>query len=286
MNLNDKLKGIPNIYYLNLDDAVDRKIYMESQFDYWKITNYYRVSTTKFSVSNIDEWKSSISNEKNYILNYRYTSIFINHINMIKNWLETTNDSYMIMMEDDYDLSLINYWNFDWEYLMKNLPYDWDCIQLGFESFSHINFFLHPKLPDTYFGCCLINRNYAEKLLRLYYKNGKYIVDYEINNIKHLFDTEWAKGTLDYSICENGKVYCIPLIPQNPQYTPKATDNKNEYFSYIHNLYSNWWKYEHHNFPVEDFFTYNKPTDFLMTKKIPWYIVPKNKIFSKKITYS
>jgi hypothetical protein len=32
MDLNNKLKGIPHIYYLNLDNRVDRKEYMENQF--------------------------------------------------------------------------------------------------------------------------------------------------------------------------------------------------------------------------------------------------------------
>ena len=32
-----KLKGIPQIYYINLDDKVDRRKYMEQQFEYWDI---------------------------------------------------------------------------------------------------------------------------------------------------------------------------------------------------------------------------------------------------------
>ena len=39
-----KLQGMPPIYYLNLDGQEDRKIYMESQFKYWDIENYTRIS--------------------------------------------------------------------------------------------------------------------------------------------------------------------------------------------------------------------------------------------------
>ena len=39
-----KLKGIPQIYYINLDDKVDRRKYMEQQFEYWDIENYTRTS--------------------------------------------------------------------------------------------------------------------------------------------------------------------------------------------------------------------------------------------------
>jgi len=39
-----KLKGIPPIFYLNLDGQPERKEYMEEQFRYWEIENYTRIS--------------------------------------------------------------------------------------------------------------------------------------------------------------------------------------------------------------------------------------------------
>ena len=39
-----KLKGLPPIYCINLDDKEDRWKYMEDQFKYWEIENYQRVS--------------------------------------------------------------------------------------------------------------------------------------------------------------------------------------------------------------------------------------------------
>ena len=38
-----KLKGLPPIYYLNLDEQPERKEYMEEQFKYWEIENYTRI---------------------------------------------------------------------------------------------------------------------------------------------------------------------------------------------------------------------------------------------------
>ena len=46
--LNIKLKGLPHIYYLNLDTEIERKTYMESQFSQWGIENYTRISASKF----------------------------------------------------------------------------------------------------------------------------------------------------------------------------------------------------------------------------------------------
>ena len=39
-----KLKGLPHIYCINLDDKTDRWESMETQFKYWEIENYTRVS--------------------------------------------------------------------------------------------------------------------------------------------------------------------------------------------------------------------------------------------------
>jgi len=274
MDLKNKLKGLPTIYYINLDNRIDRKEYMETQFEYWGIKNYCRVSGSKYLASKFDEWSHLVSNKKEHSLCLPNLGGFITHIEMIKNWLETTDEPYMLMMEDDYDLSLIEYWNFDWEYLMENIPYDYDCIQLGFESFSYIHFFLHPKIKSTYFGACLITRYYAQKLIRLYLKNNKFIVDNQNNDAAHL-KKGLSMGSVDYTICNNGKVYCIPLIPQNPYWTSYENyDNRNndddflEHMFNSYKLYQNWWKNDHHRFSLKDFFTYGKPNDWEMTREV------------------
>ena len=272
MNLEDKLRGVPKIYYLNLDERVDRKEYMETQFNYWGV-KYKRISGSNYLFSKFNEWSDILSNQRNCKFGPRESSNFVSHILMIKDWLENTNEDTMIMMEDDYDLSLIKYWNFDWEYLMDNIPHDWDCIQLGFESFSSIKFFLHEKQYDTNFGACMINRPFAEKLLKLYYKNNKVIVDYKTCDYNRT--DNYNAANIDYAVCNNGKTYCIPLIPQNPHFTswenfdPREGEFK-EHFYKTHEIYHFWWKNEHHKFRVENFFMYNKPEEIerKMTKQI------------------
>ena len=119
----------------------------------------------------------------------------------------------------------------------------------------------------------MINRYYAEKLIRLYIKNNKFIIDNEANDIRHLKKGH-ARGTSDYSICENGRIYCIPLIPQNPKflsYESFYSHNCDQDFLHVHKsyeLYYHWWKNEHHKFTLEDFFTYGKPNDWEMTKDV------------------
>ena len=122
MDLNNKLKNIPHIYYFNLDNRTDRREYMETQFKKWGIENYTRISGTEFLASKKDEWRHLIIDDKNYNLLVPIAANAISHLNFLKKWINNTDDEYLILMEDDYDLNLIEYWHFDWNYLMSRLP--------------------------------------------------------------------------------------------------------------------------------------------------------------------
>jgi hypothetical protein len=271
MDLKNKLKNLPTIYYINLDNRIDRKEYMESQFDKFKISNFKRISGSKYLGSEIESWKHVFVGNNRSINKYfpSYIGNGITHLEMIKKWLETTNDEYMIMMEDDYDLSLIDYWHFDWEYLMNNIPYDWDCIQIGFESTEYINFYLHPKVPlITFFGACMINRRYAEKLISIHYDKEKVILNKKTNR---LFD-EICGNVLDtdYFMCENGKTYCIPLITCNTEISSyeQGVFIERDWCKKSRKLYYDWWMNDRDKFSLRDFFVYGKLHDNLMRKYI------------------
>ena len=263
MDLDNKLNQIPHVYYVNLDNRIDRRDYMESQFEKWKIKNFTRVSSSKYLASEFDLWKHKL-HDLDSLLSIKNLHIptlanSITHVEMIKTWLETTNDQYMIMMEDDYDLSLIQYWNFDWTYLMNNIPYDWDCIQLGYESWRHIKFFLHPKDETSWWGPVLINRHYAEKLIKLHYIKDKYLLIRKYGLAEH--STKYRVLGLDDSICRLGKIYQLPLITQNPilDIVPK------ESHFICRDAYYDWWQKQRDNYSLSEFFSYGKPNDGNMT---------------------
>jgi hypothetical protein len=265
MNLQNKLKGLPAIYYTNLDHRTDRREYMETQFDYWNIQNYYRISSSKYLSTEDDKWGHLVLDES-LQMGAAAVANSITHLEMIKSWLETSNEDYMIMMEDDYDLSLIKYWNFDWEYLMNNIPHNWDCIQLGFENEVFIPFFLHPVHHNHGFGPCLINRDYAKKLIKLHCINDKFRLNILTNDVRH----KKTYGIVDSFILEGGKTYSIPLITNNPDLgSDYALDGLSRpWFSECRDLYYNWWKNEHYNFPLEDFFNYGKLNDRDMIRRL------------------
>ena len=279
MNLKDKLKGLPTIYYTNLDHRKDRREYMESQFDYWGIKDYHRVSSSKYLSTEEEKWEHLVLDQS---VGFGSAAVAnsITHIEMIKKWLETTNDEYMIMMEDDYDLSLIEYWNFDWEYLMNRIPDNWDCILLGFEHIEFIPFFLHPPHDNTGFGPCLINRDYAKKLIKLHYIDGKFKLNIKSNDVRY----EKIYGMVDSFIPKGGKSYAIPLITNNPDLGSDYDlgGDARAWHGECRILYYNWWKNEHHKFTLDEFFTYGKYSDNTMTRKLKYLQIQKK----KKLFYS
>jgi hypothetical protein len=265
--MSNKLKGLPTVYYLNLDKALERREWMETQFDRWEIKNFKRFSGSNMTSENFDDWKNLLFKPELYKKkSYRKIAVTISTLEMIRYWLENTNEKYLILFEDDYDLNLIEYWHFDWEYLMNNIPYDWDCIQLGFESNHYLSFFLHPKTYHSYYGPILINRHFAEKLLKINSIDGKYFLLRKYG--KSPDSTRYKCLSIDHFLVNNGKSYQIPLITQKP-----FPDEWPKYHHIVsRDYYYWWWMTQRDQYSLEDFFTYGKKNDFDMTYRVPQQI--------------
>ena len=267
MNLKNKLKNIPKIYYLNLDHRIDRREYMETQFDYWGISDFSRISASKYLSTEKESWQHLILDN---FIEYQ-TSIVANslsHLDILKTWLKTTDEKYLFLMEDDYDLSLIEYWNFDWEYLMNHIPENWDCIQLGFENDDFIPFFLHPTYHSHGFGPCILKRKYVEKLVSLHCLGDKYKLNLYIGDKRY----QKMSGTIDHLLIKSGLSYSIPLITNNPHLGSDINPygEPRLWFEECRDLYYNWWKNEHRYFTLEEFFTYGKKNDGDMIREIKY----------------
>jgi hypothetical protein len=286
MDLNNKLKGIPRIYYFNLDERLDRREYTENQYDLYKIKDYVRYSTSKYQQNNFDEWKdrlilNDITFSSRPNLHITECAMTFSYLEFLKHWLETTDEDQILLMEDDYDLSYIDYWHFDWEYLMNNIPFDWDCVQLSFENNAAIPCFLHAILQGHSMGAALINRKYVEKIIRVMTTDGKFdltkkICNYsrtQMGNHSSLQNNKWRHPNMsfDYIMGHCGKTYCLPLIVQSNTIGSYSQNIiRTEDFPALH--FTNravklWWTKFRDKFSLEDFFMYGKPNDFCITSK-------------------
>lgn len=262
MDLKNKLEGIPKVYFFNLDNRTDRKKWMINQFDRYGI-DYKRVSGTKYLASENSKWKNLIIDIDKYKMLIPIAANAISHLDFLKQWYNNTSDEYVFLMEDDYDLNLIPRWNFNWKELVERLPYDWDCILLGFENPTGIRFHLHPIEDAHDFGPVLLKREYVKKLINIHCVGDRYRL---INNTSSY---AWGRGTevsgsgtVDYFIAQCGRTYCLPLITVNPNFGSFENNSllqrmyRSEGDINSRNAYYFWWTHERDNYSLDTFFTY------------------------------
>ena len=282
----DKLKHIPHVLYTNVRGETGRKHWMEYNMRVQGI-RFTRIEQTPIKEMPNDFHKKLVgdySDKSSVIINWYSSQL----LDLLRKWLEDTKgtgEPYIILMEDDYELRLQDFWHFSWEYMMERLPYGWDSIQLGFESPDVVPFYLHPTRPEYSLGATLMSRHYAEKLLDLHYINGKYKFDYTIANSVYMnrdsgihdgMNYDQTSGSPDYFIAQSGNCYSIPMIPIVPYFSGVSDHGGKKDGSWqarpsflkCYKAYVEWWTQDRDNFTIDEFFTYGKDTDILMQRDI------------------
>ena len=195
-----KLNGIGPIYYLNLDGQPERREYMESQFKYWEIENYTRISAYD---GREDDLSDIIKGRYPEMMSSGEIGCVTSHLKAIKHWYETSDSPYAIIMEDDCNLDLIKYWNFTWSDFYCRIPYDWDVMQIAIICTGDVHVKVHKRFVNEFSTACyLITRHHAEKLLRLHVRGEKYKLD---NGVK-------PRPVADDLIYNSGNTYSLPLL--------------------------------------------------------------------------
>lgn len=276
--IKDKVEHMPHVYYFNLDSDIERRNYMEEQFNLYGI-NYTRVSQSKYLKEDFCSWSDLLSNPKIIEEDHEklkgrmnvkgHISNVLVHLEHFIDWYNNTNDEHLIIMEDDYDLSLIEYWHFTWKYLMSNIPYDWDAIQFSFEpNNKNVCMFLHPRyLEETGFGAMMLNRNYVKKMIDIAFNDESKLITTNKKNAHKtvgvgIFHKQYSP---DSFIGGTGMTYRIPLITMSSMFY--QSDNYQEEQSHhfkAEKAVKEWWKNKRDEFSLEDFFTYGKPNDSAM----------------------
>ena len=196
----DKLKGLPPIYCINLDDKPERWESMEEQFKYWEIEKYQRVSA----------YDGRGDNDLSEILKGKYPDMMssgevgcvTSHLKCLKMFLET-DEPCALIMEDDCDISTAFHWGFKWSNFFSKIPYDYDVVQLAIINPASITVQIHKRyVNDFSTACYLITRHHAEKLVRLHCRGDKYKLDQGMK----------PRAVADDLIYNSGNTYAIPLF--------------------------------------------------------------------------
>ena len=241
-----KLNNIPPIYYLNLDGQPERKKYVEDHFKYWGIENYTRISGYD---GREDDLSDIIKGRYPERMTSGEVGCTTSHLKAIKHWYDTSDSQHALIMEDDIDLELVKFWNFSWNEVMANLPYDWDVVQLAIICTGSIHVKLHRRFVNDFSTACyLINRHHAEKLIKFHVREDKYKLD---NGAK-------PRAVADDLIYNSGVTYAMPLFLYKLE---MGSSIHPEHVDMIHkgnrDGQYNWWQQEGINFNIKDLMDYD-----------------------------
>jgi len=168
-----QLNNFPTVYYLSLKDSVDRQRDIESQLSVRGV-NFRMIEGYDGRIVDIRE-QLNISGPHvgtNQITS-EVLSVGVSHVNMIRRWYEETDEEVGFFCEDDINFSLVDYWNFNFNYFIAQLPSDWKVIQLSLIKETPINWSdmrMRRKRWNDW-SCCayIINREYARQVVEDYY---------------------------------------------------------------------------------------------------------------------
>lgn len=195
-----KLENFGPVYCINLDGQPERWKYMESQFKYWKIEDYTRISAYD---GREDDLSDIIKGKYPEMMSSGEIGCVTSHLKAINYWYENSDSPYAIIMEDDCDLSVVNYWNFTWKDFISKAPYCWDVIQLAIICTGDIHVQIHNRFVNDFSTACyVITRHHAKKLLDFHTRGEKYKLD---NGVK-------PRPVADDLIYNSGITYACPLL--------------------------------------------------------------------------
>jgi len=171
------LDHLPPLYYINLDHRSEKRAYMEQLLSSHQLQGT-RISATNGLVDNSDLLHEGVIPAR---LKPTEIACTISHLRAIREWLTTSDTETALICEDDLSLDTVQHWPFTWRHVMDQLPYYWDIFQCCITYHP-----LHPPIISLHLHqttdfsnvAYVIRRSYAEKLMRLYWRDGTWKLDY------------------------------------------------------------------------------------------------------------
>lgn len=138
----DLINNIDKIYWINLDESIDRKKRMEKMLEFINIENERVKAVNGYKEQNINK-KYFISLDEKYPNNCnKEYAILLSHLNCIEKIVNSYNDentdkhNISIIFEDDLSYDFIDYWEKEISEIIKELPDNWEILMLGYFSLN------------------------------------------------------------------------------------------------------------------------------------------------------
>ena len=241
-----KLKGLPHIYWLNLDADTERREYMEDQFDYWQIKNHTRISGYDGREDDVScHLKGRIPDQ----VSQGELGCCMSHLKAIKEFYENSEDEYCIIAEDDISFELVHSWPFTWTEFYSYVPYDYDCVQMTTICTGDIHIKLHHKFVNDFSAAFyLITRHHAAKVLKNHMRGDKWKLD---NGVK-------PRAVSEDTVLETGKTYTIPILLYNMDFQSNIhQEHIGIFHKGPHDALMNWWQANSASINIKEYMDYD-----------------------------
>jgi hypothetical protein len=236
-----KLSDLNSVYYVSLEGSISRQKNLESSLKKNGVKNINPIVSKRFADSN-----DVVTGKYVYQLNDGTKGCCVSHLKAIRDWYENTEEEYGFFCEDDLSLDTVTYWEFSWGDFIKNLPNDWQCVQLMCIRGEFDDIKLRSRYWDDWSATAyILKRTYAKVLIDSYIKEESYHLE--------LSDVEVMPLIENILFASTNKCYTIPLFVENIDFKStfegddddvKDGQKRNHYFT--HDFVLNWWK-EHGN---------------------------------------
>lgn len=168
----NKFANFPSVNMTSLRESVNRRQFMESQFEKYGIK--------KFNYYLTDRW-TEIHQHSNVSGEYMHLSDIVgsvvSHLSLLRNWYTSTNEDYALFCDDDISFETSDYWNFTWDEFMQTLPSNWECVQtirmqtppapIGLGTYDSVLKLFWGRWWGT---CALMKRSYVKKVLDRHFR--------------------------------------------------------------------------------------------------------------------
>jgi len=174
------INNIDYIFWINLDNSVDRKENMINILQNFKIPNIRISAIDGNLISDINKTYYYCKDHPNQFPNFsnKEYAVLLSHLNTIEKFAKMDNSQLKyeiaLICEDDLSIDFINYWSIDLKTIIENAPLEWDIIMLGYFSLNLDRKGLYNKWSGEFSAISyLINYNGAKKLCKLKIQNDK-----------------------------------------------------------------------------------------------------------------
>ena len=225
-----KLKNLPTILWINIDQSKDRYEYMLSQFKKFNIKNHKRIRG--LSYIDIDINDDYLNREDGIKL-----AVKSSHLSAIKYFVDNYKDigDICIISEDDLSFDYVKYWGYSFDEYISKIP-NFDVVQLSFHTdinhlFKIFNQFqnkIYKRHTDLWSSnCYLITYEYAKRIIEKY----NFTTDINYYNDNKKIDKEYLINNkldvIDNRFIYNDNTYTIPLFTYNIYFkSVSINDNK------------------------------------------------------------